>query len=186
MAKEEKRKEPEVIGGTLDVLGLKIDLGKLLSSSGEAAGQLEKLRDKLKQAGLKETVSDADWKAGRPAVSGHIRTRGVLGDREYHFGTAEEPSPTGGRKASQKAAEPVEPATDVFYEAEEVVVVAEVPGVGEADLDFKVDGRAFALSTRPGGRRTYSKSLTLDVPVKSEGLKATCRNGILEVHLKRG
>lgn len=52
MVKETK--EPEisnVIGGTLNILGLKIDLGKLLSAPEDVSKQLEELREKLKKAG---------------------------------------------------------------------------------------------------------------------------------------
>ena len=130
MVKETK--EPEisnVIGGTLNILGLKIDLGKLLSAPEDVSKQLEELREKLKKAGGKETLSDEEWRKGKVSVTGQIRTRGILGDREYHIGTTEPSIATGGRRKVSETPEAVEPPVDVFHEAKEIVIIAEVPGV---------------------------------------------------------
>jgi len=43
----------QVIGGALDIFGVKLDLGKLLSSPDEVRERLDALREKLKQAGGK-------------------------------------------------------------------------------------------------------------------------------------
>ena len=196
---EEKKDEKEfdisdIIGGKLNIFGLNIDLGKLLSSPENVKDQVEELREKLKQAGGKETLSDEEWRSGGVSVGGHITTRTLAGDREYHIGTsgglrAEREHPTGARPRPRERAprppEVVEPAADVFHEAEEVVVVAEVPGVGLEDLEVKVEDSTLSLSTKPGVRRQYKKVIDLASPVVRESLEATCRNGILEVRLKK-
>ena len=184
MKKEDKEFDlSDAIGGTLDILGLKIDLAKLLSSPEEVRDRLEELREKLKEAGGKETLSDEEWRKG--IVSGHVRTRGVLGEREYHVGTGVSPGKQKRPERKPQAPETVEPAVDVFHEAEEIVVVAEVPGVELADLELKVDGDVLSLSTKPAARRGYHKKIELASKVDGNSLKATCRNGILEVHLRK-
>ena len=198
MDKEEKGEKEfdisDVIGGKLNILGLNIDLGKLLSAPENVKDQLEGLREKLKQAGGKETLSDEEWRRGGASVSGHITTRSLLGDREYHIGTggglrAEREYPTGARPRPRERAprppEVVEPPADVFHEAEEIVVVAEVPGVGLEDLEVKVEDSTLSLSTKPEARRQYKKVIELGSPVARESLKATCRNGIVEIRLKK-
>jgi len=179
----------DVIGGTLNIFGLKIDLGKLLSSPEDVKGGLEQLREKLKKAGGKEVMSDEEWKNGGVSISGHFRTSGILGDREYHVGTTTPPvEPVARRKREKKAPEPpeaVEPPVDVFREAKEIVVVAEVPGVDLADLELKVEDNVLLLSTKPTARRNYHKKIELGSAVDGGSLKATCRNGILEIHLQK-
>jgi len=181
-------KEPElsdVIGGTLNIFGLKIDLAKLLSSPEDVRDRLEELREKLKKAGGREVLSDEEWRRGETSISGHLRTSGIFGEREYHIGTAGPLARQKGRETVSEPVEVVEPSVDVFHEEQEVVVVAEVPGVDLADLELKVEDDVLSLSTKPAARRNYLKKIELGSPVVESSLKATCRNGILEVHLPK-
>ncbi len=188
--KEDKEFDPSgVISGALNILGLKIDLGKLLSAPDEVKDRLEQLREKLKQAGGKEALSDAEWRSGGVSISGSVRTRGILGEREYHMGTGMRP---GKQPRPPKAPEPpeppevVEPAVDVFTEPHEIIVVAEVPGVGLSDLELKIQNdKVLSLSTYPGARRGYRKDIELSAEVDAETLRTTCRNGVLEVRLRK-
>jgi len=191
MKKEDKKPDiSDVFGGTLNLFGFKIDLGKLLSSPEDVKGGLEQLREKLKKAGGKEVMSDEEWKSGGASISGHLRTSGILGDREYHVGTTTPPvEPVAKRKRKEKAPEPpeaVEPPVDVFREAKEVVVIAEVPGIELTDLNLKVeDESVLSLSTRSTARRNYRKKIELGSRVDESSLKANCRNGILGIHLQK-
>jgi len=174
----------DVISGALDIVGLKIDLGKLLSSPEEVRGRLEELRKKLKQAGGKEVRTDQEWSGEGVSISGHVRTRGVLGEGEYRIGTGTQP----GRQRRPKAPEPpetVEPVVDVFDEPREILVVAEVPGVGINDLELKIQDKVLSLSTKPETRRGYKKDIELNSEVDANSLRATCRNGVLEVRLQK-
>lgn len=188
MKKEDKEFDiSDVLGGTLDFLGLKIDLGKLLSSPEDVGDRVQELREKLKQAGGKEVLGDEEWRSGGVSVGGHVRTRGILGDREYHIGTTPRPRPRPGRRR-QKAPEPpevVEPAVDVFNEPQEIMIVAEVPGVGLEDLELKIEDDVLSLSTKPAIRRKYKKEIKLSSDVDKDTLKATCRNGVLEIRLEK-
>jgi len=190
MKKEDEKSDiSDVFGGTLNLFGFKIDLGKLLSSPEDVKGGLEQLREKLKKAGGREVMSDEEWKSGGMSISGHLRTSGILGDREYHVGTtAPLVEPVAKRKRKEKAPEPpeaVEPPVDVFREAKEIVVVAEVPGVELADLELKVEDNVLSLSTKPGVGRNYHKKIDLGSSVDEGSLKVNCRNGILEIHLQK-
>ncbi len=175
----------QVIGGALDIFGVKLDLGKLLSSPDEVRERLDALREKLKQAGGKETQTDEEWKQG-VSVRGHVRTRGVLGEREYHIGTGGKPAWE--QRPTRKPPEPpevVEPAVDVFDEPKEIVVVAEVPGVGLKDLELKIQGQVLSLSTKPKARMGYKKHIELPSEVDADTLRTTWRNGILEIRLRK-
>jgi HSP20 family protein len=172
----------DVLGGTLDIFGLKIDLGKLLSSPEDVKDRLEELREKLKKTGGREVLSDEEWRRGETTISGHFRTSGILGEREYHIGTAGPSTRPGGR---ERVSEPLEPPVDVFQEAAEVMIVADVPGAELTDLELRVQDDVLALSTRPATRRSYRKEIKLGCRVDKDSLKASCRNGILEVHLRK-
>jgi len=186
MKKEDKKSDiSDVFGGTLNLFGFKIDLGKLLSSPEDVKDRLEELREKLKKAGGKEVLSDEEWKSGGMSISGHLRTSGILGDREYHIGTAGSPTRRRGQEKVSEQPEVVEPPVDVFREAEEIVVVAEVPGVELADLELRVNDDVLILTTKPAAQRNYLKKIELGSPVDESSLKANCRNGILEIHLQK-
>jgi HSP20 family protein len=184
MKKDNKESDlSDVVSGTLNILGLKIDLAELLSSPEDVRDRLEELREKLKKAGGREVLSDEEWRRRETSISGHFRTRGILGEREYHIGTAGSPTRRSGPKGVSEPPEAVEPPVDVFHEAKEIVVVAEVPGMDLADLELKVQDDVLFLSTKPAARRSYRKNIELGSQVDGNSLKATCRNGILEVHL---
>ena len=185
--KEEEKEEETLIGGTLNIRGQKLDLGQLLSSPEDARKRLEQLREALKKAGGKEVLSDEEWRAGRTGISGQVRTHGALGEREYHIGTV---GPVARERPAERQAKPappeiVEPPVDVFEEPNEVVVVAEVPGVDLEDLDLQIQNDTLFLSTRPEARRGYRKTIKLSTKVEPDTSRATCRNGILELHLQR-
>lgn len=124
MSKEKKKKKEEkeakisdIFGGSLNILGMKIDVGKLLSLAerpGKIAEDLEKLRSELEKAG------------GKPVrVGGYIRTRPTARAPEWRPGER--------RKREIKTiyiegeVEEPERLVDVFDEGNKVRVLAEIP-----------------------------------------------------------
>ena len=73
----------------------------------------------------------------------------------------------------------------MFTEENEVVIIAEVPGVELTDLDIKLVDNMFSFTTRPSSRRNYRKKIKLSVAVDADSMTTTCGNGILEVHLNK-
>lgn len=88
------------------------------------------------------------------------------------------------------------PAIDVYEDAESVQFYVELPGVKSEDIDVELNGDTLTIKgerkheneeKRNGYvriERAYGKfqrSFTLGVPVNADGLKATCKNGVLEV-----
>lgn len=174
-----------IIRGALNIFGVKIDLGQLLSAPLDLAGQLDDLREKLKQAGGGAVLSDDEWIQGGASVTGHIRTRGILGDQEFHIGTMGHGAGRVGGREAAAGPEEVEPPTDVFDGEDEVTIVADVPGVILDDLEVKVEGRAFSLTTRAGARRNYRKELLLESAPDPNSLRTTCHNGVMEARLRK-
>jgi HSP20 family protein len=77
-----------------------------------------------------------------------------------------------------------EPLTDVFDEKDEVVVIAEIPGVSEDGISVDLKGDILEISA-VGKNRKYRKEVLLPVQVKKETLSYTFKNGILEVRIKK-
>ena len=172
----------------LTVLGVKTDLGQLLSSPENLKDELGALRRRLEEAGGKATVSDEAWRAGGATVTGFIRTRGLLGDQEFHIGTAgrgESGGDTRRGATTPEAPEVVEPVTDVFDEAAEVTLIANVPGVALDDLTVTLQGGVVTIATKPSARRSYRKEIRLESELDPGSLRASCNNGVLEVHVRK-
>ncbi|MHC1760077.1 MAG: Hsp20/alpha crystallin family protein [Negativicutes bacterium] len=80
-----------------------------------------------------------------------------------------------------------EPIVDVFVEDAQILVVAELPGVEENEINIELKGDILVVSATaksvPG--RKYAKEILLEVPVQTETIEKHYRNGILEVKISR-
>lgn len=76
-----------------------------------------------------------------------------------------------------------EPLVDLFDEQEEVVLVAELPGVAEEEIQIEIADDILSLETT--GERKYAKEVLLPGTVEAASLRQTYRNGILELRLKK-
>ena len=77
----------------------------------------------------------------------------------------------------------LQPIVEVFEDGAAVIVVAELPGADPDAIVCQPDGRRLLIEA--SGVRRYRKDLALPVPVQTEGLQQSYRNGILEVRLLR-
>ena len=83
-----------------------------------------------------------------------------------------------------KVNEEREPITDLFDEKDEIVIIAEMPGIEESDL--KIDLKEDILEILAASKsRTYRKELLLPVKAVSENLTHKFTNGILEIRIKK-
>ena len=89
-------------------------------------------------------------------------------------------SPGGKAQPTEPAYEAREPIVDVFDEPDRVVVVAEIPGVSEADI--AVEAREDRLTLIAAGvDRNYAKNVALPARIRPGSLCTAYRNGILEI-----
>jgi len=77
-----------------------------------------------------------------------------------------------------------EPLVDVIEEDDEIVVVAELPGVEKEDINLSCTGRELIISVDTE-KRKYYKRLDLPAEVIPKSAKASYKNGVLEVRLKK-
>jgi HSP20 family protein len=79
-----------------------------------------------------------------------------------------------------------EPLVDIFESENEVSVVAELPGVEKDKIDVKVteDGKTLIINAS-NEKRKYYKEIELPARVDPSSAKASYKNGVLEVKLKK-
>jgi HSP20 family protein len=99
-----------------------------------------------------------------------------------------------------KELEEISPSVDMFDKKDEIVVKAEIPGVekenisislsdntitikGEMKKEEEVKEEDYYYSERSYG--SFSRSLNLPAKVQAEKIKASFKNGILEIHLPK-
>lgn len=78
----------------------------------------------------------------------------------------------------------IEPFTEVIEGENYVEVIAELPGVEEKDIDFKIHQDKIAISTRGLGR-AYKAEVALPAKVLEEPLEKSYHNGVFKIRLKR-
>lgn len=77
-----------------------------------------------------------------------------------------------------------EPITDLFNEKEELVIIAEMPGIEEKNIKIDLKEDIIEISAI-GKNRKYRKEILLPCNVISTSLKSTYNNGILEIKIRK-
>jgi HSP20 family protein len=166
-------KREKKVAGNADFGGLLGGLGTFIEKLGELAEKGKELHE-----------------------SGEIhgpggKMRGVYGFN-IKFGLGDEGAkvePFGNVQRDSQTGEPIvtevrEPMVDVFYEKEQVVVVAEMPGVGEGDVKLELRDDVLVILAE-GGDKKYRKEVLLPGSFAPDKMKHTCHNGVLEVKLDK-
>jgi len=166
--------------------GLDIDFGIGKLSLGGLFKGVEKLVDlaaELKEAGgeiKKEGEIDlSHLKDGMKGVFGFSIKTAVGGKPVVEpFGNIKK------TPAGPKVEEEREPITDVFNEKDEVVIMAEMPGVSEDVISVELKGDILEIHAVAKDRK-YRKEVLLPAKVKYDTLAKTYKNGILEVRINK-
>lgn len=165
------------------------------NSKGTVTGNLE---------GILRGLGDLVEKLGTLAEKGEelkrsgefdINTGGKSGKAVYGFsvkmglGDNQEPTiePFGNVRRDERTGETTvqevtEPLVDVIEEVDHVLVLAEMPGVGDEDIRLDLAGDILTLHAEKGSKK-YHKEILLPRAFTADKLEKTCRNGILEVKL---
>lgn len=77
-----------------------------------------------------------------------------------------------------------EPMVDLFDEPTRLLIVAEVPGIAEENLQLELQDDILLISTKKG-EPNYRKELLLPASFSVKDLSFECRNGVLEIVLKK-
>jgi len=77
----------------------------------------------------------------------------------------------------------IEPLVDVYEEGDTVTIVAEMPGVEKEKIKIRAEGRRLVIEASDG--KKYYKEVDLPTEVDVKSAKASYKNGILEIKLKK-
>ena len=83
-----------------------------------------------------------------------------------------------------KVNEEREPITDLFDEEDEVVIIAEMPGIEESDIIIDLKDDILEISTK-SQKKSYRKELLLPVKSEKSSIQQKYINGILEIRIKK-
>jgi HSP20 family protein len=172
--KKTKKKSPDIDFG-LGTLGL----GGLLKGIEKLVDLAADLEDKGGEINKEGEIDLGHLKKGMKGVFGFSVKTAVGGKPVVEsFGNIKK-TPQG-----PKIEEEREPITDVFDEKEEVVVMAEMPGISEEGISVDLKGDILAIKA-VNGHRSYYKEVLLPSPVRPDTLTSNYKNGVLEVRIKK-
>ena len=175
MSKSKTNKDKDVMpefGGFLGGLGSLIDkLGELA----EKGQELHQMKEFGGEGGAPKgvygfTIRSNIGEAGR-------RDGGV---KVEPFGNVRKDSETGRATVH----EVTEPPVDIFEEPEHVLVVVEMPGIGEEDVRLELRDDILAIAAERGSKK-YRKEVLLPSSFDPAVMTHSCRNGVLEIKLSR-
>jgi HSP20 family protein len=120
-------------------------------------------------------------------------------DALVHFQQALDSFRTSGWLGAGPSASGAYPPINIFRKGDDVVAIAEVPGIGKSDLEIQVIGRTVRIAGRKAveygdkaslhrrerlaGR--FDRAFTVPFEVEADQVKAECRDGMLALFLPR-
>ena len=176
MVEQRKKKERQAEGGAHIDLGFG-ELFKGLGSFLEVVSNLVEKAEEIQERRGEFTVGKTP--SGEPikGIYGFsIRTAAGGMPKVESFGNIRE------TEKGPVVDETREPLVDIFDEGDSVLVVVELPGVAEGEIEMSVEDDILALKTT--GRRRYAKEILLPAAVDPATLAKTYTNGVLEVKAK--
>ncbi len=88
-----------------------------------------------------------------------------------------------GRRGRPEIRDEMEPLVDVIEHEDEVWVIADIPGVSKDKIKVKVAENRLVIKAE--NSKKYYKEVSLPAKVKPETAKASYKNGVLEVKIKK-
>jgi HSP20 family protein len=160
---------------TANIEGILRGLGDLVGK----LGTLAETGEKMKRSG----VFDVDTGGGKnaKAVYGFSVKMGLNENEEPKvepFGNVRRDEQTGVTSVQEVS----EPLIDIIEELDHVLVLAEMPGISDADVSIELNGDVLTINAACGSKK-YHKEAVLPRSFDSQGMSSSCRNGILEVKL---
>jgi HSP20 family protein len=175
MPKDKGEKDKPKVDATLGLGGLFKGLGSLLEIASELAQKAEKFQT---ETGEGMRVGSFGTPKGLQAVYG-VSVRVGLGGQPIveKFGNVREKAGKG-----PVVDEVREPIVDLLDEEQYLLVVAELPGMEESAVQWKLKDDILIVSAESGERKYY-KELLLPAHVDENRVSQSYNNGILELKL---
>ncbi|NQT54201.1 hypothetical protein HQ576_19245 [bacterium] len=175
-------------GGILRSIGNMIPgLGGLVGNVSKSPAFLERLEEINEE--LDRRLRETPLKRVEPQVSGGVSSR-PMGMPPGARGRGPSATPTPRARAKQKPREqrlagepPDEISADVFDEGDSIVVIAEVPGVEEKDLEVTAQGQTLSIVvSTEGGKR--EQDVELPCAVQGEPQRSL-NKGMLRIQIEK-
>jgi len=141
-------------------------------------------------ADLVEKLGDLAEKGGELSRTGEIGSGGTKGVYGFSVkvglgGEGVKVEPFGNIAKDKKSGRSVvqefrEPMVDVFDEADHVLLVAEMPGIGPEDVQLEIRDDVLTIHAEKGDRK-YQKEIVLPRPFSRDKMKMSCRNGMVKI-----
>lgn len=145
-------------------------------------GNLVDLVSKMAEEGTEETTQAGEVQGlgGKVKAVYGFSVRTGLGGKPIveQFGNLRE------TEAGPVVAETREPLVDVLDEGERLVVIAELPGIEEKDVQLNVEGDILEIVAASKDRK-YQKEVLLPAAVDPGSVESSIRNGVLEIRLAK-
>lgn len=152
------------------------DIGGFLEKLVDLAGKIKSEREITREG----EIDFSHLKKELKAIYG-FTVRAVTGGKPpvvETFGNIQE-TPEGPQVKEER-----EPITDVFNEKEEVIVMAEMPGISENDIQLELRADVLDISAA-GSIRKYHKAIVLPIQSEQDRLAYKYKNGILEIRISK-
>lgn len=175
MTDERKKRETRIPEGDIS-----IDLG--LGGLFKGLGNFIDLLSEMVEEGESEVTRQGEFK-----VKGLEKARGVYGFTvRTGLGGIPRVEPFGNIRETERGpivTETREPLADIFDEGEVILVVVELPGVAEEELEVDVRDDVLSLSTK--GEKKYVKEMLLPDLVDPATVTTSYKNGILQLRVSK-
>jgi HSP20 family protein len=160
------------------------EFGGFLGGLGQLIDKLGELAEKGKEI---HELKEFGGEGGPKGVYG-FTVRSNIGEAANRDGGVKV-EPFGNVRRDEKTGkatvhEVLEPPVDVFEEAEHVLIVVEMPGVGDEDITLELHDDILTIAAEKGPKK-YRKEVLLPAAFPPESMARSCRNGVLEIKLSR-
>ena len=147
----------------------------------EDFGHMQEMMEKMLEDAMKSVESGRPVEGG-PFVRGFSLRVGPDGKPVFEeFGNVVKRKEKG-----PEASEEREPLIDIMNRKDDITVIAEVPGAEKHDIKTSLSNERDILYINVASpQRKYRKAVKLPERVRSEGASATCKNGVLEIRLRK-
>jgi HSP20 family protein len=143
-----------------------------------------------------------DWDEARRRMEKEFRRMHDEMERVFSFGVRRLPPPFVGKAlaTTEKALATAEPSIDLIDQENELIITTDLPGIEKGDINISVRDNQLEISAemkeeskekREGYLRRertcsqYYRKLSLPAEVNEEKVKATFKNGVLEITLPK-
>ena len=152
---------------------------------GDIDREFERMRDFMDRITKRAMRGELDQSEYGPYVYGFSMRLGPDGKpRIEEFGNTKPPRRLeSGEKEEFEIAER-EPLTDVIESDESISITLEIPGVDKDEIELRVEEDTVSINVDTPQRK-YFKEIPLSVKVDPKTSKATYKNGVLDINLKK-